>query len=90
MRWLVLAFAVGCTTSPEQAVDDVCNAFCDCNASTPTTIATCVGQCKQLVTTVTDSCTQCVDSFEASCTSLTATCETECFPQATPDTKGTL
>jgi len=87
MRWLVLALLAGCTTSPEEAVSDVCNAFCDCSASTPTTIATCVAQCKQLLPTVTTGCTQCVDSFEATCTGLINTCDSECFPQA--DTKGT-
>ena len=89
MRWLVLALVVGCTPSPEQAVDDVCNAFCDCNASTPTTIATCVNQCVQLVPSVTDSCSQCVDSFEATCTGLTSNCENECFPQTPTNLKGT-
>lgn len=88
MRWLVVALLVGCTPSPEQAVDDACNAFCDCSASTPTTIATCVAQCKQVVSTVTDTCTQCVDSYEATCSALFDTCQTVCFPQATPDTKG--
>lgn len=89
MRWLVVALLAGCTASPEQAVSDVCNAFCDCSASTPTTIATCVAQCTQVLPTVTTSCSQCVDSYEATCTGLINTCETECFPQATPDTKGT-
>jgi hypothetical protein len=89
MRWLVLALLVGCTPSPEQEVDDVCNAFCDCSASTPTTIAQCVAQCVPLVPTVTDTCAACVDSYEATCTGLINTCYTRCFSVTTPDTKAT-
>jgi hypothetical protein len=89
MRWLVLALLVGCTPSPEQEVDDVCNAFCDCSASTPTTIAQCVSQCTPLLTTVTTQCSDCVDTHEATCTGLINTCYSQCFTVATPDTKGT-
>jgi hypothetical protein len=87
MRWLVLALLVGCTPSPEQEVDDVCNAFCDCLETIPTLITQCVTQCKQQLPTVTTACGSCVDSFEATCTGLVDTCSNDCFA-ATPDTKG--
>ncbi|MEO6775597.1 MAG: hypothetical protein ABI467_21730 [Kofleriaceae bacterium] len=88
MRWVVLALLVGCTPSPEQAVDDVCSAFCDCTASTPSLIDHCLAQCVPELPAVTPTCTACVDSYEATCTGLIDTCYTECFSVATPDTKG--
>ena len=89
MRWLVIALLVGCTPSPQQEVDDVCNAFCDCSASTPTTIDQCVAQCVPRLQTVTTQCSDCVDSHEATCTSLIDTCYTQCFTVATPNTQDT-
>jgi len=89
MRWLVIALLVGCTPSPEEQIDDVCNAFCDCLESTPSLIAQCVAnQCKPQLPTVSDQCAACVDGNEATCTGLINTCSSECFSVATPDTKG--
>ena len=91
MRWLVFALVAGCTASPQQAVGDVCNAFCDCRETTPFLINQCLEQCvPQLTTiTVTTTCSECVDSHEATCAGLLSSCENECFTSvATPDTKG--
>lgn len=89
MRWLAFTLLVGCTPSPQQEIDDVCNAFCDCLETAPSLVAQCVNnQCKPQLPVVSAACSTCVDSHEATCTGLLDTCESECFPVATPDTKG--
>ena len=75
----------GCTQSPADRVEIVCNTFCDCASTLPGAIETCVQQCEPAIAPVSDQCLACVYDHESTCSALESDCETMCFPpQANP------
>jgi hypothetical protein len=86
MLWVVVV-AAGCTQSPEERVQTVCNAVCDCTVTggLPSAIQTCItSQCEPTLTPmISDDCLQCVFDHEGTCTDLETDCTTLCFMQQT-------
>lgn len=81
MRLVVVAFflvAVGCDPSPEQAVRDVCTAFCQCRTVLPSQLDRCVSGCTQQVPAVSDECLTCTYTYSQSCPELFGDCYATC------------
>lgn len=78
--WVVL-FA-GCTQSPADRIEIVCNTFCDCTSTLPSAVQTCVvQQCEPNIPAVSDECLACVYDHESACPVLENDCQALCFPQ---------
>jgi hypothetical protein len=80
-----VALFAGCTQSPADRVEIVCNTFCDCAFTLPSAVQMCVTQqCEPFIPPVSDECLACVYDHESTCTALESDCQTMCFPQANP------
>ncbi|HEX7701470.1 MAG TPA: hypothetical protein VF403_12125 [Kofleriaceae bacterium] len=84
-RFLWVVLFAGCTQSPADRIEIVCNTFCDCVSTLPSAVETCVTQqCEPTIPPVSDECLACVYDHESTCGALVSDCQTMCFQQATP------
>jgi hypothetical protein len=83
MRGIVLVvLLVGCTQTPQEKSQDVCQAYCTCTdpGAVPSVVDDCINQqCLPQLPPVTDQCLDCVFAHDQVCTDLFAQCEDLCF-----------
>ena len=94
MRRIVLVVLLaGCTQTPGEKAQDVCQAYCSCldPSALPSMLDTCIAdQCLPQLPPVTDQCLDCVFAHDQACTDLYDQCTELCLPvESTPLLGGT-
>jgi hypothetical protein len=83
MRGIVLVvLLLGCTQTPQEKAQDVCQAFCQCTdpGGLPSIVDKCViDQCLPQLPTVADPCLDCVFAHDQVCPDLFDQCTDLCF-----------
>ena len=84
MRVLALVVVlVGCTQTPQEKSQDVCQAYCSCiePGGLPGQLESCVQtMCLPQLPPVTDACLTCVFEHEQTCPEMYDQCDSLCLP----------
>ena len=80
---IALLVLLGCTQTPQEKSQDVCQAYCSCAdpGALPSVLDDCIQQqCLPQLPPVSDACLQCVFAHDQVCTDLAAQCTDLCLP----------
>jgi hypothetical protein len=80
--FVVVGLLAGCTQTPEEKAQDVCQAYCECvdPGAPPASRDECIAQqCLPDVPSVTDECLDCVYAHDQTCSELFDDCTDLCL-----------